>query len=596
MKNINLLSEFKTHSFEQWKKEAEASLKTEPYSKLLSKTYENIDLQPIYTLNDTKDATESFPCFFDYRRGKKLENKWIYSQEVYAKNFLELNKKIKSFIESGVNEININLDKILIKNKNDFEIIFKNIDLEAITVSFISTKNPSLIYKNFIEFSKNKNNLKDSIPIDPLSIYNSDVDSDIEILKKDMFDNFKLNKNLKTIGINLSLYQEAGASAIQELSISLASTVYYLKYFLSKNENLEDVFNSIKYTFSVGSNFFMELAKFRAFRVLWAMLLKAYELDSNNISCFIHARTSLFNKTLLDVENNILRTTAEAFSAVMGGVDSLTILPFDYLEGETTELSERLAKNTHYILAEECMFKDVIDPVGGSYYIETLTDKLVSAAWQSFCNIEESGGIFENIKSGNIKKDINAVYEKRLNNFKKRKDLLVGTNIYPNSKDVLKLKLEPDKLEILKARRLSKTYEFLNTFNKEKYPILQVNYMKSSLYKTRAEWTSSFFEAGGFKVANKIDFYDDETIINLLKEKKYKFLILCSSDAGYSNFVTRLAKKIKEFDSSTYIMLAGLAGENEKAWIDAGVNEFVNIKSNNYEVLLNLLKIAGDLK
>lgn len=508
MKNENLLSEFKPNCFDEWKKEAELTLKTEPYKKLIVKTYEEIDLQPIYTKKDTDNKNLSYPCFPDYRRANKLNNHWLYSQELHAKSAEDLNKKVKEFIEAGLTEVNINVDELTENGFDNFETIFKNLDFKNFSISISSKENPKKNFAKLIKFlNKEKNIVKGSLCFDPLMVFNNNSSVDTETLMSDMLAHFRfLNEdftNLKSIGVDVSIYQEAGANAVQELSIALATTVLYAKYFIENNEDLERFFDKIKFSFSVGSNFFMEIAKFRAFRVLWSMLLKAYELDVKNISCFIHAKTSLFNKSVLDEQVNILRTSSEAFSAVMGAVDSLTILPYDYLGKTKTELAERLAKNTHIILAEECLFKDVIDPVGGSYYIETLTDELVKKAWQSFCKIDEEGGILEAIKNKTISNEVNTVYEKRKNNFQKRKDLLVGVNIYPNANDKLnKFIIDADE-QGLKPKRVSKTYEFLKTFDKDKFPILQVNFNKSVNYKVRADWTSTFFELGGFKVANK---------------------------------------------------------------------------------------------
>jgi len=606
------------NKYQVWKNEVISSLKDESFEKKLhSRTYEHIELQPLYTNDNLYFTKDLYPGLSDRIRGSKLDaniNKpYQIAGSFFYNNYKDFNNFVLENSKAGLNEINI-------KFKNNKKIEAK--DIEKILKLAVENKINLKFDINDLEFNVlealnsnihkiNNYQLEGSYLYDIFKILNFNSYK-IEALNQKMYENYKLLfdfKNIKTIGISTVYYQEAGANAVTELAVALSSFVYYIEYFKTKDEDIKNIFNKIRFDFSIGSNFFMELSKFRAFRALWANLIKAYKVDPDEYSCTISSSTSSFNKSILDVHTNVIRTSTEALSAVLGGVDIINISPFDAIREDHNNLSFRVAKNIGVILKEECNLLNVIDPVSGSYYIDFLCSELINKAWSLFCDIEDQGGIFEVLKNNTIKNLIDNTYEEKFKNFSKRVDNLVGVNVYPNHKDKI-INIEPETsitnnsyFAPILPRRISKPYELLNYYinlynlnNKEALSILQINFKDISTYKHRSEWVSSFFEVLRFNLVNNIVFKDELDIIKELKNKKYHFVVIVSSDEEYTNFVTSLIKKIKKTDENLYLMLAGQGKDFQEEWLSAGLNDFLNVKTNHYEFLKKLLIKVGAMK
>ncbi len=301
-------------------------------------------------------------------------------------------------------------------------------------------------------------NIKGSITSDPYEYLLSN--GKLPISLKQIFDEIKLstelmiksNSPIKTIGISGFAYNNAGASAVQELAFTFATAVEYLNEMVSRGLKVDDVAKRIKFTFGIGSFYFMEIAKLRAARLLWSKILEAYGVKEENRKIFIHGKTSQFNQTFFDPFVNSLRTTTGAFSAIVGGVDSLQTNTYDESFNVPDDFSRRLARNTQIILKEESHLDQVIDPSGGSFFVEKLTDDIANAAWKLFQTIEEKGGMLKTIQSGFVHDEIAKVADAKKKDFAKRKSVLVGTNMYANPKEEpLEIK-QPDYDSIYKKR------------------------------------------------------------------------------------------------------------------------------------------------
>ncbi len=250
--------------------------------------------------------------------------------------------------------------------------------------------------------------------------------------------------NLKgdLIGVNGYFFQNAGATLLQELAFSLAIANEYLYRLSELGINVNDIAKHISFNIGVASNYFMEIAKIRALRYLWTKLLEAYDIK-DNMEINIHAITSNYNKTAYDPYVNILRSTTEAMSAVIGGVDSLTVRPFDAVYKSPDAFSQRIARNIQLILKEEAHFDKVIDPAGGAYYIESLTNSFIQEGWKFFMQLQEQGGYIASFKSGKIQEMIETTQQKRDMNIAMRQEILLGTNQYPNLKEKISDKIVP---------------------------------------------------------------------------------------------------------------------------------------------------------
>ena len=301
-------------------------------------------------------------------------------------------------------------------------------------------------------------NINGSITSDPYEYLLTK--GELPISLNQIFDEIKLttelmiksNSPIKTIGISGFAYNNAGASAVQELAFTFATAVEYLNEMASRGLKVDDSAKRIKFTFGIGSFYFMEIAKLRAARLLWGKILEAYGVKNENRKIFIHGKTSQFNQTFFDPFVNSLRTTTEAFSAIVGGVDSLQTNAYDESFNVPDDFSRRLARNTQIILKEESHLDQVIDPVGGSFFVEKLTDDIANAAWKLFQTIEEKGGMLKSIQSGFVQDEITKVADAKKKDFAKRKSVLVGTNMYANPKEEpLEIK-QPDYDSIYKKR------------------------------------------------------------------------------------------------------------------------------------------------
>lgn len=206
--------------------------------------------------------------------------------------------------------------------------------------------------------------------------------------------------DLRTIQVELHPYHNGGASAVQDLAFALATGVEYLRAMQARGLDVDTVAPRMQFAFSLGSPFFIEIARLRAARMLWARVVAAFGGNARSQKLRLHGRTSAWTKTRADAYNNMLRATAEAFAGVMGGCDSLHVSPFDEAIGLPDEFSRRIARNVQIILQQECNFYRLVDPAGGSAAVETLTDEIAREAWALFQRIEAQGGMAAALAAG----------------------------------------------------------------------------------------------------------------------------------------------------------------------------------------------------
>lgn len=691
-KNERLLEEFAPHSYEDWRAAAEALLKGASFEKkLVTKLHEGITLQPIYREEDIEgiEHLNSFPGSGNYVRGNKVSgfrnNLWNVSQELDQALPEEFNKVALDCLHKGQNELNVVVDKatascldikeankddvgfggVSISSLADMEAALKDIVLDAISVHFQGGLSSNAIASMlFVCAQKNNvalNDLKGCIANDPFKILLEDgtlpVDlSSVYDAMAELTKYCSLNsKNLKTICVDGQVYSNGGASAVQELGYILSTAVEYIREMLDRGLGINEIASSFRLSLTVSGNYFMEIAKIRAARVLWAKIIKEFGGDESSANVYIHARTARWNKTKFDPYVNMLRCTTEAFSAVVGGCDGLHVSPFDEIIRSSDEFSRRISRNIHFILGDECDLKKIIDPAGGSWYIEWLTDQVAKESWKVFQEVESDGGMLKSIKNGLPQSKIEEIRLEKVKALSKRKEVLVGTNMYPNSTeellderamnyedifndrskksskdaDVSILSKDIDSLvdavksgatvgtvgnaifskvsssltvNKIEKHRAAENFEELKLasmkYKKENGNsprIFQANIGPSRFYRARADWTSAFFQVGGFEVMSENDFDSVNDAVNGFKNSNSEIVIITSTDDTYTKEVPSFAKAIKEVNSNAYVIVAGVAGDNESSWREAGVDDFVNVRVNNYEMLNTLLKKLGAL-
>lgn len=487
--NLNLSKDFPVPSYDEWKKLVEADLKGESFEKkLFTPTYEGIILKPIYTYDDLKEIPflGNYPGSDNFVRGSKASGyhskSWDIAQEFSDALPEEINRKLRYELQKGLNAIAINLDLptqmgidadnskpgevgkrgLSISGIRKMQALFDNIDLTLYPIHInagFSALPFTLLFAAFArELRLSLMNLKGSITSDPYDFLLRE--GFLPYSLKQIFDEIKFstqlmirsNSPIRTIGISGLNYSNAGSSTVQELAFVFATAVEYLEEMLSRGLAIEEVVKRIKFTFGINSFYFIEIAKFRAARILWNNILKAYNVPEESRKIYVHGKTSLYNQSIIDPYVNMLRTTTEAFSAVIGGVDALTTNPFDEIFDIPDDFSRRIARNTQIILKEESHLDQVIDPAAGSFYVETLTAQIAESAWKLFQQLDESGGMYKAIETGFVQDEVNKVAEARKKDYAKRKSVLVGVNMYANPKEELVEIKSPDYETIYKTR------------------------------------------------------------------------------------------------------------------------------------------------
>jgi methylmalonyl-CoA mutase len=450
----------------------EKELKGAPFEKkLVTKTYEDINLNPIYTKANLADSqlVKELPGFQNYLRGTSASNylkrSWDISQELPYALAKDFNEALIHDLEQGQTSINILLDKVTklgidadygqvgevgkggisLSALRSISNALNGIDLNKypIFVEAGFSALPFLILFN--AYLENEGieikNVKGSIESDPLGYLciegSLPVSEDLVFAEMKTAAEWMINNNsgIRTIGVSGIPYHNAGASAVQELAFALATGVEYFNQMVDRKLSPNNIAESFRFTFGIGSFYFMEIAKLRAARLLWNKITNEYKVDEKFRKMIIHGRTSSYNQTEYDPYVNMLRTTTEAFSAIVGGVDSLHTNHFDEVYGLPNGFSRRISKNTQIILKEESHLNGLIDPAGGSYYVETLTAEVAKKAFKLFQEIEKKGGMLKALKEGFPQREIEKVTDMRKKDLKKRKSVLVGTNMYSNIKE-----------------------------------------------------------------------------------------------------------------------------------------------------------------
>jgi methylmalonyl-CoA mutase len=464
-----LLSEFSETSVADWRKIVEADLKGVPFEKkLVSKTFEGLNLQPLYTEADLNHVPHlgSLPGFPPYVRGRTasgyLNNGWDVSQEIAVSSPTEFNEAARNSVDKGLTALNIVLDKatrdghdpdwaeagevgvggLSIATLEDLDRALAGIDLEKISL-FVRSGSSAMPFAALLmalvrKRGQSPRKLRGCIEMDPLGVLSHEGKLPLS-LKGAFREMAELTSwcaenapQLQTICVHARAWHESGGSAVEELGFALATSVDYLRELNGKKLTIDSTAPRHRFAFTVGSNFFMEIAKLRAARLLWSQAIQSLGGNDESQKLNLHVRTSNWNKTKYDPHVNMLRSTVEAFAAVLGGCDSLQVGAFDETFRTPNDFSLRIARNTQLILQKECDLTHIIDPAGGTWYLEKLTDDLAKKAWALFQDVERRGGMAEALRTGFPQSVIAGVQAEKKKALASRKSVLIGTTKYAN--------------------------------------------------------------------------------------------------------------------------------------------------------------------
>lgn len=378
---MGLFEDFDKVSHQDWLDKIAVDLKGKDFQEtLVWNSDEGIDVQPFYNSSDA--ISTSTPL-------KKSDN-WKIRETIIIQSIEKANKKALLALKGGANAIQFIGE---VKEQTEMDKLLKDIQTDLIEIHFY-TSAPSVL-------SKLVSLTQGSISYDYLGEYftsgnwNTSKENDI----KKLTDITAVESTLNTITVK----SINSVTIIQELAFSLSQAVEYFNLLTDKGIEAEKIASKIQFTFGIGTNYFFEIAKIRAARNLWKLILEQYKIDDKSMS--VHAETSISALSAEDKNYDILRNTTKAMSAIIGGCDSLTILPHDNTE-TAIDFSNRIARNIQHVLKEEAFFGKVKNPADGAYYIEQLTDEIANKAWKLFQEIEVQGGFLASIETGFIKNEL----------------------------------------------------------------------------------------------------------------------------------------------------------------------------------------------
>lgn len=603
-----LFSEFPPVSTEEWLEKVTTDLKGGDFEKkLVWKTNEGFKVQPFYRASDIEGlkSTDALPGEFPFLRGnKKSDNSWLVRQSIVVTDFKEANAKAVKLTEKGVDSFCFRI-KGKDVNKENILTLINGINPEAIEINFCTCQKKSLelaeiVMAEYAAKNYNAEKVQGSINFDAINTILSkgkDVENWKEIAKA-LIETCAAFPKFRPISVNALSLNNAGSYIFQELGYALAWGNEYMNTLTEMGVSADAAAKAIKFNFGISSNYFMEIAKFRAARMLWAEIVKQYE-PKCDCSCkmIAHAETSSFNLTLFDSHVNLLRTQTESMSAAIAGIHSMTVTPFDKAYAEPAEFSEHLARNQQLLLKEECHLDKVVDPSAGSYYIETLTASIAEQAWKLFTEVENAGGMLEAAHAGTVQDSINASNTARHEAAAKRREILLGTNQFPNFTELADGKLPLEKCCCCGGKEeCERPYKTLN-FDREasEFEALRLQTEKSgrrpkafmltignlAMRQARAQFSCNFLACAGYEVIDNLGFKTVEEGVQAAMDAKADIIVLCSSDDEYAEYAIPAFKAI---DGKAMFIVAGnpACAEDLKA---AGIENFIHVRCNVLETL-----------
>ncbi len=601
-----LFTEFQAPTTQEWLDKIEVDLKGADFQKkLVWRTNEGFNVQPFYRREDLANlkTPDALPGEFPFVRGnKKDSNEWYVRQNIKVDDPVEANKKALDILNKGIDSIGFRFGGDMV-SPSFIETLLKDIRLDIVEVSYRTCPRHAvelseILVKYFEKQGYDKEKIVGGVgfdPIDKMLQKGKDTTPLLAQLPK-LVETLKDYPNLRCVMVHSDTLNNAGAYIVQELGYALAWGNEYLQELVDAGVDVDTAAKSIKFYMGISENYFMEIAKFRAARLLWAQIVKQYE-PKCDCACkmIINASTSTYNQTLFDSYVNLLRSQTEAMSAALGGVHSMVVTPFDAPYEKATDFSERIARNQQLLIKEESHFNRIVDPSAGSYYIEHLTDALAQEAWKIFLKVEEEGGFLEAVKKGIVQDDINATNVKRHGDAAKRKEFLLGTNQFPNFTEKSEGKraqgaaccchgdgCEPT-FKKLETTRLAADFEDLRIHTEEtKVPTaFMLTIGNLAMRQARAQFSCNFLACAGYKVIDNLGFKTVEEGVDAALKANADIVVICSSDDEYAEYAI---PAFKYLNGRAMFVVAGAPAcmDDLKA---AGIENFIHVRCNVLETL-----------
>ncbi|HET7290311.1 MAG TPA: methylmalonyl-CoA mutase family protein [Thermodesulfobacteriota bacterium] len=664
----NLFEEFPEVTAAEWKAEIAKDLKGGDIGKLDWKPYEGFTVSPFYTEDDLDTVgylTEQYPGVFPYARGNETGgNDWKINEYITVGSVKEANRLALKSLAAGAQSLTFVCETgdgfisgVPVESARDMSALLKDIPIEEVPVHFkCGTGAGGILALYIIEAEKrgfDKKKLSGSIDADPLKSLalggsfpggERETFEELRSMISYLENNMPYYRALEVSGYH---FHDSGASAVQELAFTLASGVEYLDRLTSLDMSVDRITSHMSFSFSIGSGYFMEIAKLRAARLLWASIVEAYGARKESAEKMsIKTRTSSRNKTVFDPYVNMLRGTVEAMAAAIGGCESLNVLPLDAVYERPDEFTRRLARNTQLILKHESYLDRVTDPSGGSYYIEKLTDSLADSAWELFGKIEGMGGLADALKAGFVQEEIQKTRNERDRDIASGRAILLGTNQYPDlgekgpkkKGDVIPKKpLRAGKekqsgtlsmkeyIDYLKGKKsylgdilpdnpgaagagVEPLHPYRGGVPFEELRLAALKHRKEtgvtpsvfplpvgnpSMRNARAAFTANFFGCAGFKITDNTGFNTADEGVKAALKSKSKIVVICSSDKEYPELAPVICAGLKEKNPEIKVIIAGNPKEHADALKASGIDDFIHARSNMLQILRKYQEIYG---
>ena len=592
-KREKLFDMFSPVSPEEWRAKAEVDLKGADFEKkMVWRTDEGFNVQPLYRGVDIKDfkTIDSLPGEYPYVRGTRTNNDWQARQEIDAADVKEANAKALDVLNKGITSLgfrlhdDFNLDVLLDGIYTDIaQVNFavcpnKVVEFAKVLVAYLEKKGTADKFVGSIDFNPYKATFKKGKKFEGIA------EVAAELLKV-----VAPVKGLRVLSVNSEMLSNAGAYIYQELGYALSWGNEWMAQLTDAGFSADEVASRIKFNMGISTIYFMELAKFRAARMLWAQIVKQYNPQCD-CACkmVVHATTSRYSQTMFDSYVNMLRSQTQAMSAALASVDEITVTPFDAPYKKSDEFSERIARNQQLLLKEESHLDKVVDPAGGSYYIEELTMSLAQVAWKLFLETEDKGGFKAAVESYDVTNAVNASANARFDKVAKRREQLLGTNQFPNFTEVSDGKKAltcccacacemEESAPVLNSKRLASQFEDLRqaTENAAHTPVVfMLTIGNLAMRLARAQFSDNFFGCAGYKLIDNNGFNTVEEGVEAAVAANADVVVLCSSDAEYPELIPGA---IKVLNGRAEFVLAGPETDEFKA---LGVTNFINVRTN----------------
>ena len=611
-KSEKLFTEFPPVPTEKWEEVITADLKGADYErKLVWKTGEGFNVRPYYRAENLEGIKflGSQAGEFPYVRGTHAHNRWRVHQTVSVVCPKEANAEALKILNAGVDSLGFCIASADF-SAADLDTLLKDICIEAVEITFCGEKTAHVAELVLAKVEKEgiaKEDVRIAFCIDPLVKGLSSkgdfcspngekcIARIVELIHKT-----KEYKHVRIVTVAGQTFGNSGSTIVEELAFTLSAGHDYLVRLMDAGLDVDQAARKLRFSFSVSSNYFMEIAKFRAARMLWANIVKGYG-PAKNCACkmHIHAETSRWNQTVYDPYVNMLRGTTEAMSATIAGVHSLEVTPFDTSFENPTEFSKRIARNVELLLKNESHFDQVVDPAGGSYYVENLTQSIAAEAWKLFLEIEQKGGYTEAYKAGLIVERIKASAAAKDKNIATRRQTLLGANQYPNFTEVAGKEITAESVtrkqaegNVLVPYRGAMAFEEmrLQVDRSGKEPkAFMLTCGNLGMARARSQFSCNFFACAGIRVQDNTYFKSVEEGVKAALEAKAEIVVICAADNDYATLAPEAFKLLG--DKAIFVVAGAPACKEE---LEAqGIKNFISVRNNVLETLQYYLKELG---